>query len=1197
MSDESRHPTEFGPNVWLIDEMYRQFVERPESVSESWREFFSDYRPAVGRPAAVPPGGAPRPAMEGVTAAAAAVAPPPTEVPAGAVPLVGPAGRLVENMEGSLAVPTATSVRTIPVKLLEENRLLANLHLAEGSGGKLSFTHILAWAVVQALRRMPALRTVYLEVGGRPYKLVPEHVNLGLAVDLERKDGSRALLVPNIKNADTLDFAGFFAAYNALLRRVFSNQLSPDDFAGTTVSLTNPGMLGTSQSVPRLMPAQSCIVAVGSIDYPPEYRAADPKALAALGISRVTTLTCTYDHRVIQGAESGLFLGELERLLAGGDQFYEGIFASLKIPHEPFRAARDTNPYLGDGAGRGIVEKQAAVLQLIHMHRVRGHLVAHINPLNDEIPTHEELELSRYGLTIWDLDREFLTGGLGGRDRATLREILVALREAYCGTLSAEFMHIQDPEQRVWLQERLERSETRALPRQAKLRILDRLNAAEAFERFLHTKYVGHKRFSLEGAETLIPLLDRLLQRAARSGVEAVVMGMSHRGRLNVLANVLGKSAAKIFREFEGDIDPMSREGTGDVKYHLGAEADWEGPEGERLHITLASNPSHLEAVDPVVEGMARAAQDTRGDTARRRVLPVLVHGDAAFAGQGVVAETLNLSALPGYRTGGTIHVVVNNGIGFTTAPADARSSVYATDVARMVQAPIFHVNAEDPEACAFVIELAFEFRQAFAKDVVVDLIGYRRWGHNEADEPAFTQPLMYAKIRDRRSVRKLYTETLVNRGELDLAEAEALLDDFRAKLEATFEATRESAPPGICPLPLEPPLPPEPPPPPPAPLATLEMVSERLARLPEGFAVHPKLQRLLESRREALAKNAVDFGTAEALAFALLLLEGKTIRLAGQDSRRGTFSHRHAVLVDQITGTEYTPLQHVAQGQPPFLIYDSPLSEYAALGFEYGYSVQRPDALVLWEAQFGDFANGAQIVIDQFIAAAHEKWDQHARLTLLLPHGFEGQGPEHSSARMERFLQLAAGENMRIAVPSTAGQYFHLLRSQAHMDHAVPLVVFTPKSLLRAETARASGQELVAGHWQPLLPDPSPPPQPTTLLLCTGKVAYDLLARRADSGDGNTTIVRVEQLHPFPLPRLIELLAAHPTVERLRWVQEEPRNMGAWGYLAPLLAEAAGGRPLAYVGRPAAGSPATGSARIHQSEQEWLVNEAFRQG
>ena len=1197
MSDDHEREATFGPNVWLIDEMYRQFVERPESVSPSWREFFSDYAPSVGREAPAPPiEGMARPAMEGVAAAAAAVAPKPAAVPEGAVPLRGPAARLVENMEASLAVPTATSVRTVAVKLLEENRMLANLHLAEGAGGKLSFTHILAWAVVKALAKVPALRTTYLKVDGQPYKVVPEHVNLGLAVDVERKDGTRVLLVPNLKNADTLDFATFFAQYNALLRRVYSNQLSPDDFTATSVSLTNPGTLGTSQSVPRLMSGQSCIVAAGSIDVPPEYRAADPRTLVRLGVSKVMTLTCTYDHRVIQGAESGEFLGSIERLLAGEDSFYHEIFASLRIPHQPLALCRDINPFMGTGTDRGLVEKQAAVLQLIHMYRVRGHLVAHINPLADEIPSHSELDLARYGLTLWDLDRDFLTGGLAGREHATLREILTLLREAYCGTLSVEYMHIQDPEQKAWIQALVEGQDPKSwLSREEKQRVLDRLGAAEAFERFLHTKYLGHKRFSLEGAESLIPALDRLLAAAAKVGVEEVVMGMAHRGRLNVLANILGKSYQKIFREFEGNLDPLSREGTGDVKYHLGATGQWRGPKGETLHITLASNPSHLEAVFPVVEGMARAAQDAREDTAREKVLPVVIHGDAAFAGQGVVAETLNMSALPGYRTGGTVHLVVNNGIGFTTAPVDARSSVYATDVARMVQAPIFHVNADDPEACAHVVGLAFAFRQAFKKDVVVDLIGYRRWGHNEADEPAFTQPLMVAKIRERRSVRKLYTEALVNRGDLDLPEAEAALDSFAKQLEQAFAATHEVQPPQIHVQPAEPTLLPDEPPPPPVPLDTLQELLDRLARLPEGFAVHPKLEKLLEARREALRHDQVDYGTAEALAFGSLLLEGKPIRLAGQDTRRGTFSHRHAVLVDQKTGADYVPLQHVGAGQPPFLVYDSLLSEYAALAFEYGYSVARPEALVLWEAQFGDFANGAQVVIDQFVAAAHEKWDQHSRLGLLLPHGYEGQGPEHSSGRIERFLQLATAGGMFVALPSTAGQYFHVLRRQGHLEHPVPLVVFTPKSLLRAEAARASARDLAEETWRPLLPDPALPNRPTRLVLCCGKVVYDLLAHRAAAGDRDTTVLRVEQLHPFPAEELKTFLADHQSVGEVRWVQEEPRNMGAWSALAPLLREALGDVPLAFVGRPSASSPATGSARIHQAEQQWLVAEAFR--
>ena len=1131
----------------------------------------------------------------------ATVVPPPApevEVPEGAVPLVGAQARLVENMERSLAVPTATSVRAVPVKLLEENRTLMNKHLAEGTGGKVSFTHILAWALVKALEAMPALRTTFLAAGGKAYKVAPEHVNLGLAVDVERRDGSRALLVPCIKEAETLDFAGFFAAYNELLRKVHTNQLSPADFAGTNVSLTNPGMIGTSQSVPRLMAGQSCIIAAGAIDYPPEYQAADPATLARLGVGKVMNLTCTYDHRVIQGAESGMFLGLVARLLAGEDDFYFDIFTSLHIPHEPFRLLRDGNPYLGRD-GDGFVEKQAAVLRFIHMYRVRGHLIAHINPLSTDIPTHAELEPSLYGLTLWDLDRSFLTMGLGGRDRATLREILDILREAYCGTVSVEYMHIQDPKQRSWIQDRVEGpGRTAGVSTEKQRRILSQLNAAEAFERFLQTKYIGHKRFSLEGAETLIPVLDHLLGEAAAGGVEEVVMGMSHRGRLNVLANIIGKGYERIFREFEGDLDPMSREGTGDVKYHLGASGTFTCAEGRKIKVALASNPSHLESVDPVVEGITRATQDVRGDTVRARVVPVLIHGDAAFAGQGVVAETLNMSALPGYRTGGTVHIVVNNGIGFTTAPADARSSVYATDVARGVQAPIFHVNGEDPEACVRVIGLALAFRQEFQKDVVVDMICYRKYGHNEADEPSFTQPLMYARIRAKRSIRKMYTESLVNRGDMDLDEAEAALQEFHDRLEAAFEATKESRPPEIHILTeseqaeqekeLEPLAAP------PVPLETLQHVLDVVSATPEGFAVHPKLVRQFGKRDQMLADGTVDWGTAEALAFGSLLLEGIPVRLSGQDTRRGTFSHRHAVLVDQQTGAEHTPLEHLGDGQAPFLIYDSSLSEFSVMAFEYGYSVARPEALVLWEAQFGDFANGGQVVMDQYVSAAEEKWDQHSRLTLLLPHGYEGQGPEHSSARLERYLSLCAQGNMRVAAPSTSAQYYHLLRGQAHQDHLKPLVVMTPKSLLRADAARSGAADFTAVGWQPLLADPEPPATPARLVLCTGKVSHELLAHRREKEIGGTMVVRAEQLHPFPAAAVTALLGEHPSITEVRWVQEEPRNMGAWTFVAPRLAGAVEGRALRYVGRPASASPATGSARTHHAEQERLVARAF---
>ncbi len=1182
----------FGPNAWLIEEMYHQYAERPDSVAESWRDFFEDYRPinAPLTPLAAAP----------VSAPAVPVAPAPPELPAGAVPIRGGFAKIVENMAASLEIPTATSVRMIPVKLLEENRRAINLYLLDTTGAKMSFTHLIAWAIVKALKQLPVMATYFLEHNGAFYKVTPEHVNLGLAVDVARKDGSRALFVPNIKAAEQMDFATFFNAYNDILRRTLANQAKPEDFADTTITLTNPGTIGTVHSVPRLLPRQGAIIATGAIDYPPEYQSADPATIARLGISKVMTVTSTYDHRIIQGAESGLFLQKLHQLLLGEENFYDEIFASLHIPYHPVRLDRDRNPsFDGSLADDGMVEKEARVIQLINIYRVRGHLLAHLNPLSTEAQSHPELDPARYRLSLWDYDREFITDGLGGRQRATLREILDILRDAYCHTIGIEYMHIQEPEQKAWLQARVEGSKRRDwLDAAAKRRILAKLNSAEAFERFLHTKYVGHKRFSLEGAEALIAMLDFLLERALQHGVTDVVMGMAHRGRINVLVNIIGKTYSSIFREFDDNPDPTSREGTGDVKYHLGATGQHVGANGQSLNVILASNPSHLEAVNPVVEGMARALQDMHGDVARTGTLPVLLHGDAAFAGQGVVAETLNLSALPGYRTGGTVHLVINNRIGFTTAPVDARSSVYATDVAKMVQAPIFHVNGNDPEACVRVIQLAIDFRQAFNKDVVVDLMCYRRHGHNESDEPSYTQPLMYARINEMRSVRKLYTEQLVKRGEMTLKEAEAMLDDFQSKLETAFRETRESTPVPVA-------LPARPSSPPlmstaatGVPLPILEEINAALMRFPPGFTLHPKLARQMQARSRMLAEDNVEWGLAEAFAFGSLLLEGTPVRLSGQDSQRGTFSHRHAVFVDYHTEAEYTPLNHIRAGQAPLMIYDSLLSEYAVLGFEYGYSVMRPEALVLWEAQFGDFVNGAQIIIDQFISSGEYKWGQKSRLVLLLPHGFEGQGPEHSSARIERFLTLCAQSNMRVTVPSTAAQYFHLLRSQIHAGIHKPLIVMTPKSLLRSPWAKAAAAELVTGRFQPLLDDPQTPRQAEIMLLCTGKVAFDLMEHRRTHQLEQAAIVRIEQLYPFPHAAVDEVLQRYPNATDVRWVQEEPFNMGAWIYMqARLRDHLPATHRLSYVGRISSGSPATGSHKVHVLEQEDLVRRAFERG
>jgi len=1203
----TRDRSEFGPNAWLIDEMFRRFQEDPGSVGEAWREFFDGYRPRVasaapdgegasGAPAAPPDGQAQeapagKPAATGQPAAGAgpdADAGPGDE--AEMTPLRGAAAVIAERMEESLDVPTATSVRTVPAKLLELNRSILNRHLVrKQGGGKVSFTHLIGWAVVQAVARMPGMNVTY-RVGpdGKPQAVKHRNVSLGLAVDVKRSDGSRTLLVPNIKAADTLDFAGFFAAYEELIRKVNTGKLGPDDFAGTTVSITNPGMIGTVQSVPRLMAGQACIVGVGSIAYPAEYAGADPETLAELGVGKVVTITSTYDHRVIQGAESGEFLATIHRLLTGQESFYENLFASIGVPYVPVRWRADRNP---PRDSRERVEKQARMLQLVIMYRARGHLIAELDPLQAESPElHEELDPATYGLTIWDLDRPYEAGEIAGHDDLTLGQVLAILRDAYCRTVGVEFMHIAEPDQTRWIANRMEGVDT-TLPPEDQRHILSRLNEAEAFERFLHRKYVGHKRFSLEGAESLIPMLDSILEDASAQGMREVVIGMAHRGRLNVLANIVGKSFGQIFREFEGSIDPNTAQGSGDVKYHVGASGTHTSREGREIAVSVASNPSHLEAVDPVVEGMVRAKQDlTEGGKAA--ALPVLIHGDAAFAGQGVVAETLAMSQLHGYGTGGTVHVIVNNQLGFTTGSDYARSSEYASDVARTVQAPIFHVNGDDPEACVRVARLAFAFRQQFHKDVVIDMWCYRRWGHNEGDEPSFTQPLMYDAIEARRSVRKLYMERLVNAGDLSVEEAERALEEFRERLQRAFDETEDAGADAPAAVDREPPAPAQAEPPVGTAVerGTLDEVVDALVTVPEGFTVHPKLQRWLEQRRAALDGDAVDWSLGEALAFGTLLLDGTTVRLAGQDTRRGTFSQRHSVLVDRTTAAEHTPLAALG----PFRVYDSLMSEFATLGFEYGYSVSNPGALVLWEAQFGDFGNGAQVIVDQFISAAEDKWSQTSGVVMLLPHGYEGQGPEHSSARLERFLQLGAGDNIQICVPSTPAQYFHLLRRQALREVHKPLIVMTPKSLLRLPAARGRADELTGGSFQEVLPDPDHPHPSVVsrILLCSGKVFYDLAKHRADAGRQGAAILRIEQLYPFPAEHLREYLGHFDGAE-IRWVQEEPENMGGWFHVRRLVRDRLG-IDLPGVTRPESASPATGSLKVHHREQAELVDRAF---
>ncbi len=1175
--------TTFGSNLGYVNELYARYLEDPESVSEAWREFFADY--PVGQPQ--PTTAAPMPAIDG------------------AEPIRGIAARIVENMTASLSIPTATSVRTIPVKLLDENRRLLNRHQAAVNGAKISFTHLIAWAIVRAIEKHPAMNGLYCEVEDAPHRLPRAAINLGLAIDVERRE-ERILLVPNLKDAGKFDFPSFVAAYDALVARARQGKLAVEDFKDTTVTLTNPGTIGTSLSVPRLMQGQSLIVGTGVVGYPPEFAGVSPEVISDLGISKVMTVTSTYDHRVIQGAESGAFLAHIEKLLLGEESFYQRIFNELGVPHEPIAWSGDRNPTIFSAAGDNeAIEKQARVIQLIRAYRVRGHLWADRDPLGYAPQPHPELELSHYGLTMWDLDRKFMAGGIAGKSgMLPLREIVETLRETYCRQVGVEYMHIPEPEIRAWLQEKMEGPRNaEPLASEMQNRILLRLNAAEAFERFLHTAYTGHKRFSLEGAETLVPMLDELLNDAAATGIEEVVIGMAHRGRLNVLTNTVGKSYGSIFREFEGDLDPESMHGSGDVKYHLGATGVHTAPDGKKVSMTLASNPSHLEAVDPVVEGMARARQDWLGDTSRSRVLPVLIHGDAAFAGQGVVAETLNLSQLRGYRTGGTVHIVVNNQIGFTTGPADARSSFYPTDVAKMVRAPIFHVNGDHPEAAVRVIRLALAFRQAFKRDVVVDLVCYRRWGHNEGDEPSFTHPLLYAKIEKHRSVRKLYTEHLLRRGDIDLDTAEKALNDYRERLQGAFDevqqardgAADDGPQPAIETMADEAPLPP---------VDTavaagrLEEVFDGLERTPEGFTVHPKLAKQLAQRRERVKRDRIDWALAEAMAFGSLVLEGTPIRLSGQDSGRGTFSQRHAILYDYRTGAPYTPLAHLKDVQAPFQVVDSLLSEFAVLGFEYGYSVDYTNALVMWEAQFGDFVNGAQIITDQFITSAEDKWAQKSALVMLLPHGYEGQGPEHSSARLGRFLGLCARNNIRVAYPSTPAQYFHLLRRQASSFlERKPLIVMTPKSLLRNPEAVSPLAAFTGGTFTEVLVDPGAgaPEKARRVVLAAGKIFYELDARRRELGIDSLVILRMEQFYPFPGERIEALLARHAHVRDVAWVQEEPRNMGAWSFMSEHLRFClAPGQTLRYVGRPRSPSPATGSQRRHQLEQREILDEAL---
>ncbi|MEZ0366296.1 multifunctional oxoglutarate decarboxylase/oxoglutarate dehydrogenase thiamine pyrophosphate-binding subunit/dihydrolipoyllysine-residue succinyltransferase subunit [Mycobacterium sp. pUA109] len=1215
----------FGQNEWLVEEMYRKFRDDPSSVDPSWHEFLVDYNPEPTaetptttdaqphqRPAPAP-AAPPAPAPATGNGAAAPPRPAPAK-PAAAAPadgdevqvLRGAAAAVVKNMSTSLEVPTATSVRAVPAKLMIDNRTVINNHLKRARGGKVSFTHILGYAMVQAVKAFPNMNRHFTEVDGKPNAVTPAHVNLGLAIDLPGKGGKRSLVVAAIKRCETMRFGQFIAGYEDIVRRARDGKLTAEDFAGVTISLTNPGTIGTVHSVPRLMAGQGAIIGVGAMEYPAEFQGASEQRIAELGIGKLVTLTSTYDHRIIQGAESGDFLRTIHETLLS-DGFWDEIFRELGIPYEPIRWRTD-NP-------DSIADKNPRVNELIAAYRNRGHLMADTDPLRldkSRFRSHPDLDVLTHGLTLWDLDRVFKVDGFMGATHKKLRDVLSVLRDAYCRHVGVEYTHILEPEQQQWLQERVEVKHDKPTVAQQKY-ILSKLNAAEAFETFLQTKYVGQKRFSLEGAETVIPMMDAAIDQCAEHGLDEVVVGMPHRGRLNVLANIVGKPYSQIFTEFEGNLNPSQAHGSGDVKYHLGATGVYLQMFGDNdIQVSLTANPSHLEAVDPVLEGLVRAKQDLLDKGTSEQgfsVVPIMLHGDAAFAGQGVVAETLNMAMLPGYRVGGTIHIIVNNQIGFTTAPDHSRSSEYCTDVAKMIGAPIFHVSGDDPEACEWVARLAVDFRQKFHKDVIIDMLCYRRRGHNEGDDPSMTNPYMYDVIDTKRGVRKSYTEDLIGRGDISMKEAEDALRDYQGQLERVFNEVRElekhavqpsesveseqQVPRGLSTA---------------VDKALLARIGDAHLAVPDGFAVHPRVKPVLEKRREMAYEGKIDWAFAELLALGSLVSEGKLIRLSGQDTRRGTFSQRHSVIIDRTTGAEFTPLQLLAtttDGNPTggkFLVYDSPLSEFAAVGFEYGYTVGNPDALVLWEAQFGDFVNGAQSIIDEFISSGEAKWGQLSNVVLLLPHGHEGQGPDHTSGRIERFLQLWAEGSMTIAVPSTPSNYFHLLRRHALDGIQRPLIVFTPKSMLRNKAAVSDIKDFTEVKFRSVLEEPGyedgigDRSKVTRVLLTSGKVYYELAARKAKDNRDDVAIVRIEQLAPLPKRRLAETLDRYPNAAQYFWVQEEPANQGAWPRfgleLPELLPDKLTG--IKRISRRAMSAPSSGSSKVHAVEQQEILDEAF---
>jgi 2-oxoglutarate dehydrogenase E1 component len=1152
--------------------------------------------------------------------------------------LRGPAAMLAKAMDESRAVPTATSFRTISVDTLDAKRKAINAVLKD-RGLKVSFTHLVAWAIVQAVKDFPVMVRAFEQRDGKPYAIENGPVNLGIAVDVERKDGSHSLMVPAIKNSQGLDFAGFHSHYEELIAKTRENKLSADDFLGTNISLTNPGGIGTVASVPRLLAGQSAIIATGSIAYPPEWLHASPERIKQLGVSKVMTLTSTYDHRVIQGAESGAFLRRLEQLLQGEDGFYQSVAADLGIEAAGITSAHPASasplplsaepPSAEPTTAPGEVDEELlqavqAATSLLKAYRTHGHLAARLDPLGSEPKGDPALQPENVNLTpelMARIPASILRIGVPGE---TLLEALPRMRAAYCGTIGYQVEHLSSHQQRIWLREMIETGAHRQpLTDDEKHRLLHRLIDVFQFERFLEKAYLGQKMFSIEGLDVVVPMLDELVTLSGRAGAEEVVFGMAHRGRLSVLAHNLGRPVESILAEFEGSkqlgavkaVAAIPHGGTGDVKYHYGHRGTYETSKGEKVSVRLYPNPSHLEFVDPVVTGGARYLQSQFDGPELtldpKLAVPVLLHGDAAFPAQGVVAETLNLQGLRGYSTGGTVHIIQDNQVGFTTDPEDSRSTPYAADMAKGFNVPIIHVNADDVEACVAAIRLGMAYRERWGRDIVIDVIGYRRFGHNETDEPAYTQPAMAAAIKAHPPVSEIYAEQLITEGVVSPEEVGKESDQRQEEMSAALKGLREKMESGEYEDPTvtgittstgelldrsaSPPVDTK------VPAEKLRTLNQELLKTPEGFNVHRKLRRPLGKRVDALEQGGIDFGQAEALAFSSLLTESVHIRLTGQDTERGTFSHRHLVLHDENTGLEYTPMQNLEGASAPFELHNSPLSEIACLGFEYGYSAATPSALVLWEAQFGDFANAAQVIIDSFIVSGEAKWGQTSRLTLLLPHGYEGSGPEHSSARIERFLALGAEGNIRIANPTTAAQYFHLLRRQALIRKPRPLVVFTPKGLLRLDRASASLEQLTDGELQFILDDPKAAERREKverLILCTGKVYYDIDASERRESAANVAIARVEVLYPFAKEQLEEVIASYPNLKEIAWVQEEPRNMGAWKVMSrrfpAVLPE---GVDLTYIGRPGRASTGEGYSGAHALEQERIVLTALTPG